>query len=246
MARTRPPDRFHHLLDAALRVFAAKGVRRTRMADIAREMKVAPGSLYNWVESKEALFHWIVERGADDGVVETPKQLPIRAPRPATRRKRLLRQLEAGFRMPTLDAALARRRVADARAELEAVTREFYERVERARRPMTVVERSALDLPELFEIYFVRLRRDFFARFATYVERRQRSGQFRRGVDPRVAARYAIESIVYFARHRFGDQDPAAGLPDDDAVRENVLQLAVASLLPDPPPAPPRQRRRRA
>lgn len=242
MARPRAPDRFQHLLDAALRVFAAKGVRRTRMADIAREMRVAPGSLYNWVESKEALFHWIVERGADDGVIETPKRLPIRAPSPATRRKRLRRQLTAAFRMPALDAALARRRIADARAELEAVTRELYDQVARARRPMMVVERSALDMPELFQIYFVELRRDFFARFAAYVARRQKSGHFRRGVDPRVAARFAIESIVYFARHRFGDQDPAAGLPDDDAVRENVLRLAVASLLPDSP----RPRRRRA
>ena len=242
MARPRPADRFQQLRDAALRVFAAKGVRRTRMADIAREMKVAPGSLYNWVESKEALFHWIVSRGADDGPVATPKRLPIRAPHPTTARKQLRRQLEAGFQLPALQAALARRRPRDARAELGDVLFELYDLVERARRPMTVVERSALDMPELFALYFVGLRRDFFARFAAYVAKRQKTRAFRRDVDPAVAARFAIESVVYFARHRYGDADPGAGLPDDAAVRDGVVRLAVASLVPDSP----RPSRRRA
>jgi len=229
------------LLDAALRVFAAKGVKRTRMSDIAREMGVAPGSLYNWVESKEALFQWIVERGADDGVIETPKRLPIRMPSPATARRRLRRQLTAAFHLPRCEAAFAAKRTRDARAELEGVVREFYAQVERARRPMTVIERSAIDVPELFELYFLTLRRDFFARFARYVARRQQSGQFRRDLDPAVAARFAIESSVYFARHRFGDADPGAGLPDDDTVREHVVRMVLASLLPDP--RAPRRRR---
>lgn len=242
MARTRPPDRFQQLLDAALRVFAAKGVRRTRMSDIAREMGVSPGSLYNYVESKEALFQWIVERGADDGVIEAPATLPIRMPSAATARRRLREQLEIAFRLPAFEAALACRRPADPRAELEGVVRELYGQIERARRPMVVIERSATDLPELFDLYFVRLRRDFFARFAEWVARRQRAGHFRATVDPRVAARFATESVVYFARHRFGDLDPDSGLPDDDRVREHVVRLVVASLLPDSP----RPRRRRA
>src|SRR5262245_52971025 len=142
MARPRPPDRFQQLLVAAQRVFARKGVRRARMADIAREMGVSPGSLYNYVESKEALFHWIVERGVDDGVVEAPAELPIRTPTPAAAEKRLREQLAASFRLPMFEAACARRRVGgDARAELDSIVRELYERIERARRPMIIVER---------------------------------------------------------------------------------------------------------
>jgi AcrR family transcriptional regulator len=231
MARPRPPDRFQQLLDAALRVFARKGVRRARMQDIAREMGVSPGSLYNYVESKEALFHWIVERSADDGVVETPAELPIRTPAPVEADKRLREQLAAGFRMPALEAALARRRVGDAAGELESIARELYARISRARRPMTIVERSAVDLPELFDVYFVELRRDFFQRLARYVARRQRAGHFRDDLDPGVAARVLVETITYFARHRFGDQDPGL-LPDDDLVRENVVRMVVAAFLP--------------
>jgi AcrR family transcriptional regulator len=45
VARPRPAARFQQLRDAALLVFGTKGLRRSRMADVAAEMKVSPGSL---------------------------------------------------------------------------------------------------------------------------------------------------------------------------------------------------------
>jgi AcrR family transcriptional regulator len=241
MARSRPADRFQQLRDAALRVFATKGLRRARMTDVALEMGVAPGSLYNYVASKEALFHWVVARGSDEGPVEAPAELPIPTPAPDVIEAQLRTQLESAFRLPTFEAALARRRVTNAAAELEAIVRELFERVERNRRTMTVIERSALDLPALHQIYFVTLRRDLFTRFARYIERRQAAGHFRDDVAPDIAARSVAESVAYFARHRFGDADPGL-LPDDAAVRENVIRLAVASLLP--PASRPRRSRK--
>jgi len=231
MARSRPADRFQQLRDAALGVFGAKGLRRSRMADVAEAMGMSTGSLYNYVESKEALFLWIIERGGLDAPVEAPSALPIRTPAPGVLEARLREHLEAGFHLPLFEAALARRRVTNAEAELTALIEEIYERVAINRRVMTIVERSAIDLPELFQIYFVELRRDYFARFTRYVERRQKAGHFRDDVEPVVAARVVAELVAYFARHRFGDQDPTL-LPDDGVVRENVIQLAVASLLP--------------
>jgi len=232
MARRRPPDRFQQLWDAALRVFASKGLRRARMLDIARDMGVSPGSLYNYVESKEALFAWLVEYGGEPGAVTVPGRLPLPTPRPGELEARLRERLDAGFRLARLDAALARRRVVDARGELDGVLREFWELVVRTRGAIAVVERSALDLPDLFAIWFVGARRAFFARVTRYVERRARSGHFRRVGDPSVAARLLVESVVFFARHRHGDPDPGL-LPSDDAVREVVIPMLVASLMPD-------------
>lgn len=232
MPRRRPRDRFQQLLDAGLRVFGTRGVRRARMADIAREMGLSPGSLYNYVESKDALFHWIIENAVGDGPVEPPDTLPIRLPGANETERRLRAQLEQGFHLPTFEAALARRRVGDARRELDSIARELYDRIERNRRPMVLVERSALDLPDLFALYFVSLRRDFFDRFARLVARRQASGHYRADLDPVVAARFFVEGITYFARHRFGDVDPKL-LPDDDRVREDVVRRVVAALVPD-------------
>ena len=232
MARRRPPDRFQQLWDVALRVFARKGLRRARMADIAREMGVSPGSLYNYVESKEALFAWLVEHGGEPGPVAAPARLPLPTPRPGELVARLRERLAAGFRLERLDAALARRRVQDARGELTDILHEFWELVVRTRGAIGVVERSALDLPELFAIWFADTRRAFFARVTSYVERRARSGHFRPVADPAVAARLLVESIVFFARHRHGDPDPGL-LPGDDAVRDVVIPMLAASLVPD-------------
>ena len=65
MARQRSADFLDRLLAAATKVFAEKGLQRARMSDVAREMGVAHGSLYNYVESKEALFYLLVDRGAN-------------------------------------------------------------------------------------------------------------------------------------------------------------------------------------
>jgi hypothetical protein len=61
-----------------------------------------------------------------------------------------------------------------------------------------------------------------------------RSGHFRAVASPTVAARWFVETIVYFARHRYGDPDPSV-LPGDEVVRESIIPLVVASLVPDAP-----------
>jgi AcrR family transcriptional regulator len=232
VARARPPDRFQQLWDAALAVFGRKGLRRARMADIAREMGVSPGSLYNYVESKEALFHWLVELGGNEAPVETPTALPIPTPPPGATEARLRVQLAEGTRLPALDAALAKRRVGDVRAELLGIVRELYERVERTRGPGAAIERSAIDQPELFALYFQGARRALFASLARYVAKRAKSGHFEGVGDPTVAARFIVESVAWFGRHRFSDPDPEL-LPDPETVREEVLRRIVASFVPE-------------
>jgi AcrR family transcriptional regulator len=230
VARSRPEDRFQQLYDAAIAVFAAKGLRRARMADVARAMGVSTGSLYNYVESKEALFHWLAERGASDAPVETPARLPIPTPPPGATEAVLRVALAEGLRLPALDAALARRRVADARVELVGIVEEFYERIERTRGPGAAIERSAIDQPELFALYFRGARRDLFAALTRYVAKRAKSGHFRAVGDPAVAARFIVESVASFARDRFSDPDPEL-LPDAETVRAEVVRRIVASFV---------------
>lgn len=232
MPRPRPAGRFEELRQAALRVFARKGLRRARMADVAREAGVSPGALYTYFASKEALFDWLVAHGAEPGPVPAPAALPVPTPAPGATQKRLRETIARTLRLPALDEALARRRVGDPRAELVGIVDELYGSIARTRLPATVIERSALELPELFEIFFLETRRGLFERLARYLERRARAGHFRPVAEPAVAARWIVETVTWFARHRHGDPDPA-GLPDDDAVRAQVVALLVAGLVPD-------------
>src|SRR5438105_2687862 len=67
MARPIPPERFAQLVDVATRTFIARGYRMTQMADVAEGLGVAKGTVYLYVESKEALFDACV-RHADGHV----------------------------------------------------------------------------------------------------------------------------------------------------------------------------------
>jgi AcrR family transcriptional regulator len=231
VARSRPEGRFQQLRDAGLAVFAAKGLRRARMADVAGAMGVSAGSLYNYVESKEALFHWLVELGGSNAPVVAPATLPIPTPPPGATEAALRAQLSEGMRLPALDQALARRRAGDARAELLGIVRELYERIEKTRGPGAAIERSAIDQPELFALYFAGARRDLFAALSRYVAKRAKSGHFADVGDATVAARFIVESVAWFGRHRFSDPDPEL-LPDPETVREEVLRRIVASFAP--------------
>jgi len=231
MARQRSADFLERLLAAGMKVFAQKGLHRARMADVAREMGVAHGSLYNYVESKEALFYLLVDRGANPPSEWKPKTWPVRTPSRDRLMKRLREQIAAGFALPQLDAALEPQRVPDIRAELEGIVRELYERTEHTRELATVISRSAADLPDLFQLFFVRVRRDVFARLTRYVQRRMDDGYFSSGLDPAAAGRFLLETVTTFARHRHADPDPQ--LLDDAAVRETVVRLIVRGLVGD-------------
>ncbi|MFK4088015.1 TetR/AcrR family transcriptional regulator [Kribbella sp. NPDC020789] len=67
MARTRQEQsewRRERLLDAALEVFAAKGIAATSVKDVAAAAGVTPGLIYHYFESKDALAAGVLaERG---------------------------------------------------------------------------------------------------------------------------------------------------------------------------------------
>ncbi len=221
-------DRFASILEGAARVFAARSYRRTQMADIARELGVSPGTLYLYVESKEALFHLLIERGFGRDARTPLPEGPVRTPAPGATLDLLRRRLENELRLPKLDAALARDRRGDARAELESIVRELYELVERNRVGITLLERSAHDWPELAALFYVGMRRDLLARLERYLAARIARGALAPVPDAAAAARFINESVAWFAMHRHGDVD-SKNL-EDDAVRETVVMLVVRAL----------------
>jgi AcrR family transcriptional regulator len=227
MARPKSEDFLERLLRAAMRVFGRKGLVRARMSDVAEEMGVAHGSLYNYVESKEALFYLLVDQGVRDEPAELPDELPVRTPSRKKLLKRIEEQIENTFSLPRLDAALKKHQPDKPQAELEEIVRELYLRMHKTREPATVLERSAIDQPDLFALFFVQTRRRLLEQLTTYLRRRIESGCFHPVTDPATAARFLLEAVAFFARHRYGDPDLQPG--DDEVVRETIVQLLVRS-----------------
>jgi len=225
--RRSPNEGVAELVDAATGVLSRKSVARAQMTDVAAEMGVSAGNLYNYVESKDVLLPLVLRRALDDELPD-PGALPIRAvPLPDTIAW-LDRRLDWASDFPVLEAAMSRRRPADLSVELADVAIELYDVLLRVRPVVAILERSGGDIPELAAI-LQRVRGELFERMERYVELRRRS--LRTLPDLQVAVRLVIEATVYMALRRA--EDPKSPAAAEQVVRDSVRALAIHLLLPD-------------
>lgn len=235
--RRRPPDGLDQVIAAAVRVFAEKGYRRTQMAGVAREMRVAPGTLYGYVSGKEALFHLVIDRAFADAARPAPPALPIPTPPPGATLARLRARLTEDTVMPKLDTALRRRRAENPAAELEGVVAELYDRIAGAWQGIIILERSALDWPELAHVFYGEVRHHLLERLTRYLGARARAGQLRRPPTDAAAALFILETIAWFAMHRH--RHPGGAGIDDGTARRTTVTLLVNALAPGARPRRP-------
>lgn len=229
MARRAPDDRFHELIQAATAVFLEKGYQRTQMSDVAERLGVAKGTVYLYVESKEALFEAVLEHADAPGPIATPAKLPIATPRAgATLRKVRERIAEAGA-LPRLAAALQRKRVTDVGGELEAIVRELYAMLARHRVGIKLIDRCAHDYPELASVWYGSGRVGLLALLERYLVDRARRRALRPPRDPALTARMLLETTVYWAVHRHWDASPQAF--DEKTVEATTVDFIAHALL---------------
>ena len=228
MARQTPIDRLEQVVDAATRVFVEQGYTRTQMADVAAALGVAKGTLYLTVESKEALFDLAVRYADAERPFASRPSLPVRTPKAGATVRFVRERLARGQVLPMLDQALARKRIGEVRAELEAIVRDLYDTLAANRRGIKLVDRSAPDLPELGALWFEGARGVLIDLLARYLDDRTRRGLFRRFPDTLVAARLLIETIVFWAVHRHWDAHPQ--LVEEPVARETVVRFVVDAL----------------
>ncbi len=229
MVRTSPAERLTEVADAATRVFGKLGYRRTRTSDVAAEAGLSSGSVFTYVESKEALFHLVFVKGFGHFAEGLPP-LPLATPAPGE----TVRLIERGLRRadaPRLMAALQEREPRDVHAELSGIVEERYGLLENLWPLLAVIERSAVDLPELEEFYYRRARPAYLGRLVRYLEDRVAGGYFMSMADSEVAARIVSETIVWFAWHRHEGRD--AMIFDDNRTRRTVVEFICAALLED-------------
>ena len=228
MARTIPDDRLARLVECATEVFIAQGYRRTQMADVAKALGVAKGTLYLYVESKDALFD-LVARCADDAhPFEKLPALPIRTPKSGATLRYVRERLAKNQVPAALTTALGRSRVPDPRAELEGIVRELYDALARNRRGIKLLDRSAPDRPELAALWFEGARGGLVGLLGQYLGGRSRRKLLRPVPDAAVAERLLIETVVFWAVHRHWDPHPQP--VDESVAKETVVRFLVNAL----------------
>ena len=229
MARKMPPGRMQQLVDCAMRLFIEQGYARTQIADVADALGIAKGTIYLYVESKEALFDLVVRCAAGESPALPPSQLPVPTPRAGATLQFIRKRLRDGPQLPALAAALNRRTVADPAGELSGVVRELYQTLSGSRLAIKLMDRSGEFHPELAVLWFKQTRNALIQTLAEYLERRIRRGQFRRVPDTLVAARVMMEVVVTWAVHRHWDRSPQP--MDEQAVEDTVVQFIVGGLV---------------
>jgi AcrR family transcriptional regulator len=228
VARKAPTDRFEHLIDTATRVFIDGGYKRTQMADIADAMGVAKGTVYLYVESKEALFDLAVRLADVPRPLKPPSNLPVPTPPRDATATYVASELAKSPVLPLIESLLKKKKRGDARLELEMFVRELYDNLSRHRHGLKLVDQSAKDLPELAAVWFDTARAGLIEQLTKYLEDRIQARLLRRVPDVRAAARVIIETTVFWAVHRHWDVHPQP--IEESAAKETVVHFTVGAL----------------
>lgn len=222
-------ERLPEIIAAAVRVFTRDGYRAARMSDVATEAGLSEAALYRYVTSKEGLFvlaikHALLleELGDDD--------LPLHAP-PLSQMMLQTREFVAeAIPFGTLAQAMSTAEPEDPGRELEAVLRELFDLEAQTREAMDMIERSARELPELAALLNEGLYRPVVATLAEYLRHRADKGFLRQTPDIEATARLVVETLTWFARHRY--HDPQGAQIPDAIAEETAVDALLHALLP--------------
>jgi AcrR family transcriptional regulator len=222
MAKVTAADRRRQIGDAALQAFSQSGFRLTQVADIAKLAGTAPGTLYLYAPSKEALFLMAIQRSLG----EDPHEAPLD---PSELLDWIPKKLLNVKAFPRL-VAIVENPVGDFPTP-EVIFGEIWEFIERLAPTINLIERCAQDWPELAGMFYDNMRPKLLRMLATYLELASDRGFARRPPDFHLAARLVVETTAWFTMHRQNDRD--GRFYDAAAVRLATLDALVHAYAAD-------------
>lgn len=225
--------RLRELVEAALGVFCRQGYERAQVADVAKVMGVAVGTIYLYVEGKEALFDLVIRHTA----TEDPEwlddiEIPVVAPAPGSTVEFLRGVFGREGQWPLLEAGLRRRKASDIRGELDGIVREQYRLMTRHRRGLVLLTRSALEFPGLAEVFVLGLRQRLLEGLAKYLTSRIAARQVRPLADVEATAAVLTQTIAWANLQR--PMDPGLSRLSEQTVEDATVDLIVSGLLTNP------------
>jgi AcrR family transcriptional regulator len=227
MPPRRQVERLLSIVDAATEVFAQMGFAAAQMADVAQMANVSVGTLYNYVEGKEALLLLSAERPFVD--IYAGRELPIAAPNRVELISRLEETLTEHVRIPALERGLISPVQEDRlEAQIGDIVGELFDLVASTRVGADALEKSARDAPDLAALFYLHVRVPLLEQLTRYLEMVDAKRRTLPVVAPEYAARFLLETVTWWARHRHRDPDPPQ-IDESDA--RNVAVALVAGLL---------------
>lgn len=193
-------------------------------------MGVAPGTIYLYVEGKEALFDLVIRHAA----AEDPEwlddiEIPVPTPTPDSTVEFLREVLARKGQWPLLEAALSSAKASDVRAELDGVLREQYRLMTRHRAGLVLLTRSALEFPGLAEVFVLGLRNRLLDSLGVYLKSRIQSGQLRPLADVAATTAVLTQTIVWANLQR--PYDPGLSAFSEQTIEDATVDMIISGLL---------------
>ncbi len=204
----RSLERLNKLVLTSARIFAKFGYNKTHMSKIAGDMDIAPGTLYLYVKSKKALFHFVLKRIFSDDEDLTHVVLPIKLSRKMTPVAMLEKMIEERHVFRYIEEAIDRKDVPDIEAEFDNILRNLYHTLSRYRYGIAIVMQSAEDYPDLAQFFYQRVREDLIDLLSKYLDSRIKMKLFKAVPDTSISARLIFETTNWFAVHKRGGPHP--------------------------------------
>jgi AcrR family transcriptional regulator len=224
MPPRRRTERLLAIVDAATEVFAQKGFAAAQMTDVARMASVSVGTLYNYVEGKEALLLLSAERPFID--IGVGREYPIAAPNRVELISRLEGTLTEHVRVPALERALAQPvQEEQLDAQIGDIVGELFGLIASTRVGADALEKSARDAPDLAALFYLHIRVRLVEQLVRYLETVDATRRIPAPVTPEYGARFLLETVTWWARHRHRDPDP----PKIDESQARDVAVALVS-----------------
>src|SRR5262249_54451267 len=151
---------------------------------------------------------------------------PVSSPAPGSTIQYIQSRLMEEARRLALVRALSRPKGTRAKAdEFETIVRDLYRCMSRNRRALKLVDRCAVDHPELAAVWFEQGRYGQVELLANYLEKRAATGKVRPLSNVQLAARMLLESIALWAIHMPWDASPRPFA--DDEVENALVDMLV-------------------
>lgn len=222
-------ERLEQLIHSGVKLFARQSYNNIHMAQIAQDMKVAPGTLYLYVESKQALFDFLISYTFKSAIDLQKVNLPIKSTRTGTTSALLKKLYLERNAYAFIEEALERKSVKDIRAEFEGILRKFYRLFVEYRHGIGIIMASAVDFPEFQEFFYKYLRDSVVQLMSDYLSSRIKMGLLRKVPDARATARLILEVTIWFAVHRRGGMNPT--IMDEKLSEETVVDTLLNAFL---------------
>ena len=209
----RPDERPNEILDAALKVFAERGYRNTRLEHVGEAAGVTKGAIYHYFANKEELLLRAIERRREEAFGRIEEVLQDKSAPVSTRLRLIVRRWFG---------SISKERLAVVTLLLQGIA---HEAPDAYRRWLAGGPAAAVRV------------------LATLVREGQARGEFRTDADADVAARMLVAGLLQqTVWQQHGDRVPEITMEQDRLV-DSALDLFLHSLRPVRPVVPARRLR---